>query len=344
VSTPELISVVVTCYNLEAYVEEAVRSALGQQDVGPFEVIVVDDCSTDGSAERIARIPGIKPIRLERNGGVMLATIAGTAAAQGDVVCFLDGDDIWEPGKLAAVRRAFEDSQLALLTHDLAFIDAGGSMLERSSRPSQEFGRVEPAQWPDCVREGILSLGDYVWLGSALCIRKGAARWSEFADWVRRMPDPANVYQDWPLAFWVASQAEARLGYIGEKLFRYRVHGANHSGDARTPELAGRNYRRSFLTLDEIRKLAETRSAGRKHLPTIAARAQLNEANMLAFQGKRLAAARLLSRALPRLLAHRLDRLAALKLAGVITIGPRLATRMRRNIAWPNAQSPAEPR
>lgn len=323
-SAGELISVVVTCYNLEAYIAEAVASALGQPDAGPFEVIVVDDGSTDRSREILAGMSGIRLIELETNSGVMLATLAGTEAAQGDIVCYLDGDDIWEPGKLAAVRAAFADPAVALVTHDLSYADEGGQPIDRPTRPAQVLGQAS-----ERVREGILSLGDFVWLGSALAIRKGAARWTEFAEWVRQSPNSANLYQDWPLAWWIASLPDAKLTYIPDRLFRYRLHGANHSGDARTAERAARNYRRSFLTLSAIAELARERPHCAAFRSRIEARAALNRANMLAYQGRRLAALPSLLQAMPGHLSRKFEAVALIKAAVLIALGPRIVTRLR---------------
>ena len=99
---PDL-SVVVTCYNLEDYVGEAIASVLSQDFGGEVEIIVVDDCSTDASADRIRAHPQARYVRTERNSGVLLATLAGLQECASEVVFFLDGDDIWEPGKLSAV-------------------------------------------------------------------------------------------------------------------------------------------------------------------------------------------------------------------------------------------------
>jgi glycosyltransferase involved in cell wall biosynthesis len=94
------ISVVVPCYNAERYVAAAVRSAWSQ---GPaLEVIVVDDGSDDASVDAVLRC-GV-PVTLVRqsNAGVAVARNAGIERAQGRWVAFLDADDIWLPGKLAA--------------------------------------------------------------------------------------------------------------------------------------------------------------------------------------------------------------------------------------------------
>ena len=103
------VSAVVTVYNLRRLATRAVASALSPI-APPDEVVVVDDGSTDGSAEAMHAEFGdrIKLVRLEKNQGVLRATIEGLRRATGEVVSFLDGDDVWENDKVhlvAAVAR-----------------------------------------------------------------------------------------------------------------------------------------------------------------------------------------------------------------------------------------------
>lgn len=98
------VSVVIPVFNLESYLCEAVDSVLNQtcQD---FEIILVDDGSTDRSREIIKsyrnRIPErVKAIFLN-HGGASAARNAGIAAANGEWIAFLDGDDSWKPEKIA---------------------------------------------------------------------------------------------------------------------------------------------------------------------------------------------------------------------------------------------------
>ena len=99
------VSAVVTTYNHAPYIGEAVASALAQT-WPPCEVIVVDDGSTDGTAAALA--PYRDRIRYLRqpNHGVAAARNAGVAMARGDLVALLDGDDTWDPQKLAVQARA----------------------------------------------------------------------------------------------------------------------------------------------------------------------------------------------------------------------------------------------
>ena len=79
----------------------------------------------------------------------------------------------------------------------------------------------------------------------------------EFCAFAKALPDPFNTYQDWPLAFWVACQPGISVGYVPLKLFRYRLHGANYSGDATSVVKAVRNIRRARNTMQAMSEIAE---------------------------------------------------------------------------------------
>ena len=95
------ISVVIPCYNAERYIAATIDSVLAQEHAG-LELIVVDDGSKDGSVELVRRL--FPQVRIERqaNAGVAAARNRGIALATGDYIAFVDADDIWLPGKLAA--------------------------------------------------------------------------------------------------------------------------------------------------------------------------------------------------------------------------------------------------
>lgn len=100
-SEPAKISVVIPCFNAERYIAATLRSVLAQE-LPALEVIVVDDGSRDASAALVQQgFPGVTLLR-QRNQGVAAARNRGIEHASGDWVAFVDADDIWLPGKLAA--------------------------------------------------------------------------------------------------------------------------------------------------------------------------------------------------------------------------------------------------
>jgi glycosyltransferase involved in cell wall biosynthesis len=101
---------VIPTWNRAHLVCDAIESALRQRE-GEVEVIVVDDGSTDTTAEVLARTFGtrVRVVRLPERRGAGAARNAGTALASGELLAFLDSDDLWLPGKLDAELRIFEN-------------------------------------------------------------------------------------------------------------------------------------------------------------------------------------------------------------------------------------------
>ena len=135
--TAPLLSAVIPVWNRRHLVCEAIDSALNQRP-GDVEVIVVDDASTDGTADEVERRFGsrVRLLRRPRRGGPAAARNDGVALATGTFLGFLDSDDLWLPGKLAAelaVLAKFPAAE-AVITDDLDF-------LEGVAEPHSRFAR-----------------------------------------------------------------------------------------------------------------------------------------------------------------------------------------------------------
>jgi glycosyltransferase involved in cell wall biosynthesis len=101
-----LVSCVVPVFNGARYLEEAVAS-IEAQTWGPIEIVVVDDGSTDATPETIARLGSrIRAVRQD-NAGAPAARNRGIAEASGDLLSFLDADDLWLPEKIATQMACF---------------------------------------------------------------------------------------------------------------------------------------------------------------------------------------------------------------------------------------------
>ena len=106
-----LVSIVIPAFNCARTIAETLGSAQGQTHA-ELDIIVVDDGSTDGTAEIVARHAAADPrIRYLRqaNSGVAAARNHGIAEARGPYVALLDADDLWHPTKIAAQLRRFEE-------------------------------------------------------------------------------------------------------------------------------------------------------------------------------------------------------------------------------------------
>jgi succinoglycan biosynthesis protein ExoO len=121
------VSVIIPAYNAEAFIDRAVASAL-EQTLSPREVIVIDDCSSDGTGEllKVAAQGNeiIKVITLARNGGPSVARNAGIEAAQGDWIAILDADDAFAPDRLAMLVPFAVETGADFVADDLAYYDA----------------------------------------------------------------------------------------------------------------------------------------------------------------------------------------------------------------------------
>lgn len=251
------VSIIITCHNLENFIGISIESVLNQDYHGSAEIIVVDDFSVDRSSEIIKSYNKVNYLRTDRNMGVLMATVLGLENSRGEIVFFLDGDDLWAPNKLTQViSRFYSDPRLVFVTHDLDYIDSQGNLLMKKSRSGEAMRGIPVAEEDRMIRNGILLHSDYVWLGSAYAVHRTLGNLKGFCEFAKRLPDGFNTYQDWPLAFWVACQPDIKLGYVPEKLFSYRLHGANYSGDARSLDKAIRNIQRSWNTLKAIDEIA----------------------------------------------------------------------------------------
>jgi len=98
---PPTISAIIPVYNRFDYLQQTLRSIF-EQTRAPDEVIIADDCSTESIEEYLGRFPetrGVKVVRTDRNRRVAGARNWGWKHAQGDLLTFIDSDDLWEPQK-----------------------------------------------------------------------------------------------------------------------------------------------------------------------------------------------------------------------------------------------------
>lgn len=96
-------SIIIPVYNASAYIEQSLTSVFAQS-YGDFEVIVVDDGSTDDTVDRVNKFSHHQSLRYvyQTNAGPAAARNTGLQLATGELIAFLDADDLWHPGKLAA--------------------------------------------------------------------------------------------------------------------------------------------------------------------------------------------------------------------------------------------------
>lgn len=118
------ISVVIPAHNAEKHIGEALRS-VANQTYEPHEIIVVDDGSTDGTAELVRNLSDVPAVLLSQsNSGAAAARNYGIKQATCPLIAFLDADDLWVQSKLELQVNALEDAQLdAVFGHVVEFVD-----------------------------------------------------------------------------------------------------------------------------------------------------------------------------------------------------------------------------
>jgi glycosyltransferase involved in cell wall biosynthesis len=209
-------SCLINNYNYAHFVGDAVDSALAQT-VGFDEIIVVDDGSTDGSAELLTRRYGTSDrVRIIRkpNGGQLSSFNEGFLASSGDLLFFLDADDIYQPAYVETTLQLYEQRP------ELDFVFCAPRLFGNEEREEYRY----PAD-TDFGYSMVLTYFDMQWIGNPTsCI---SARRELLA---RFMPLPNT--RDWRLRaddclVFGASLAGGRKYFFHRCLARYRVHGKN---------------------------------------------------------------------------------------------------------------------
>jgi glycosyltransferase involved in cell wall biosynthesis len=207
------VAAIIPVYNGAAFVAEAIESVLAQTHP-VAECIVVDDGSTDATAEVVGRFGS--PVRLIRqpNAGVATARNRGAAEAGSDYVAFLDADDAWVPRKLerqlaaaaALPREGLVICELELFDHATGAV-TGRAAMEPGPDTLLDMVLFEGAQVVSCSSTALLERALFQRLGGF------DPRLSQSADW----------------DFLARALLAGPVVSVPEPLVRYRVHGANMS-------------------------------------------------------------------------------------------------------------------
>jgi glycosyltransferase involved in cell wall biosynthesis len=207
---PPRVSVVVDNFNYGRFLPDALDSVLAQGlSEGELEIVVADDGSTDESREVLASYaPRVKALLLPKRGQAA-AFNAGLAAATGEIVCLLDSDDSFLPGKLAAVLEAFADPAVGCVQHLLQDTDANFEPLPRRF-----------PVWPPSYSVEDLAAGRLVLTAtSGLSFRRSVLQ--------RCLPIPDGLFYYLDDYLSTRSLFFARMANLPRVLGHHRVHGGN---------------------------------------------------------------------------------------------------------------------
>lgn len=214
-STTPLVSFVVLSYNYARFIGDTLSSILAQEGDYPFEIIVVDDASTDDSQDVISSFADarITYLRHERNLGHAATVTDGLRAARGTYVARIDSDDRYRPGFLRAVVPVLQDNpDVGLVYGDAAIIDDAGAITAPGT-DTQHGGR-------DFEGNEYIALLEKNFICAPTIIARREA-------WLAALPIPEGLsFHDWYFTLQIARKWKFR--FLGQVLADYRVHAANY--------------------------------------------------------------------------------------------------------------------
>jgi glycosyltransferase involved in cell wall biosynthesis len=213
--TRPFISVIMPVYNGQEYLAASLDSLSCQSDVSALEVIAVDDGSTDNTVAILKSYQGRFPLRIVEGvhaGNWVAGANKGLDLATGEFVSILHQDDLWAPGRLAALRDwAGQHGEVDVFLAPSLLIDPQGRSLGLWSCPLPHHGRpLPPSQWfPP------LFVQNYISMPAPVIRRKALLKLS-------RMDESVVYTADWKLWLSVASVCQAV--YTPSPFTSFRIH------------------------------------------------------------------------------------------------------------------------
>lgn len=204
-----LVSVIIPSFNSSQYLKESIDSVLSQT-YKKFEIVVVDDGSTDDVEEVVAPYISSGAIHFlkKENGGPAPARNLGIRNSSGELIAFLDADDVWKQDKLEEQLPLFSDEKIALVYSDMEFFGAPF----RFSRYSDMAGGFYEGD----VLYNLLK-GNFI-PNSSVVVR-------------RKILEEVGLYNEDPELFavedydlWIKVATKYKIGFSPESLVKYRVH------------------------------------------------------------------------------------------------------------------------
>lgn len=213
-----LVSIIVPSYNVEAYLADAIDSALAQT-YPTVEIVVVNDGSTDATPRIMDRYGDAIVAVHQENGGLAAARNAGLRVARGEFLALLDADDLWFPERLERLVGLLDARpDLAIVTSDSYVMEdftptTKRSYLDRRKRP---FPATEAEQVPEIARFNFLFIG--------VVFRRSVMDQCGMFHVGPRRREPGSIEGAEDYELWTRYVLSgARVGFIDEPLGYYRV-------------------------------------------------------------------------------------------------------------------------
>jgi glycosyltransferase involved in cell wall biosynthesis len=217
------ISIIFICYNHEAFVEEALNSALSQQ-FDDFEVLIADDCSTDGTVDVISRVLEVNPnawrarwVKANRNLGISGNWSRAVQSVRGEYIVGMSGDDVSKPGRLSEISRVFSDqTEVTAVVSQVTVINKSGEVImPRFESATRSSGLLKKSQ----TTSGYTFWSDAPVIGASAAYRSDLAR--DFG------PLLAGKSED--NSYFYRALLLGSVYYIPTPLVLWRWHGRNAS-------------------------------------------------------------------------------------------------------------------
>lgn len=228
-----LISIIMAAYNTEKTIEQAINSVLSQTYTN-FELLVVNDCSTDRTAELVKSIAAkdsrVRLISNVKNSGVSYTRKHGLEEAKGDWIAILDSDDAWEPEKLEKQIELQRRTNADLLFTGSAFMDSEGHPIDWYLHAPKEV------TYRQLLKQNVLSNS------SALVRKELYAKHYAIGD---------GMHEDF--AIWLSILKKGTKAYgVDEPLLIYRIAKSSKSGNkVKAARMNWNTYRHVGLNLME---------------------------------------------------------------------------------------------
>lgn len=211
------VSVIIPCYNSQNTIRETVESVLAQT-MQDFELIVVDDGSTDDTKKILSDYVDQVKYLYRENGGQSAARNTGIRAASGETIAFVDSDDLWYPEKLDKQIRILEEKKV-----DWCYCDC----LYFHNSNSTSFGKHSDLFYP--AKEGWIAKS--LLMGNCIASPTPLIRRSVFEGCGLFDESPLfRIGEDWEM--WLRIAAQYPVGYSTEVLAKHREHAGSVSHGA----------------------------------------------------------------------------------------------------------------
>ncbi|MFI5386244.1 MAG: glycosyltransferase family 2 protein [Fimbriimonadales bacterium] len=234
-------TVLLTCYNHMRYLPAAYQAVL-DQTFDDYEILALDDGSTDGSREWLKEREGgkLRCIFNDRNLGTYATLDVGLGEAAGEYIAILNDDDLWAPEKLAAQVEMLGSNPNYGMVHTSGwFIDGDGNRHPSAAPLGFPFPHLEPGN----VLANLMDHNQII-TSSVLVRREAFDRCGVF--------DPAFYgCGDWHM--WLRIAQHYEIGFVDHLYTFYRVHGANAALNDEKMFEDGKRIREWIATWDEDR-------------------------------------------------------------------------------------------